>query len=303
MMSESAGGDGSVLQRPLTPEERLAFQAKLWRLLAQQTARYTIGDSTSVPAETAQELLDSLCFTLRVDEADTGRIRLLVQEDLDQAYQQGVRLLEVKVQQARALWQAVCENLPEIPNTALRDTLRSIGTFWQRYDFRYFAHRIPCDIDYPLCCPVPEELQGVDYVGEYLRRLWLESCFLHRFAPPRVVRLLNRYCPDYRGLLINLFEPVAVNALGLMLLDADPRGLDITEQDRARLSALLEPLPRSGAEKLLLDASARLCTVWPLDGNGERQYLARLAGSLYPRIAVALDAGTLDGVFLPLDDG
>ena len=298
-----AGRAGPAPELPLTPEECLAFQAELWKLLEGQTARYTIGESTSVPVETAQELLESLCFTLRVDETDTARIRLLLQEkDLDQAYRRGFQLMDTKVRQGQLLWQAVCENLPDIENRSLHDTLRSIGTFWQRYDRRYFAHQIPCDIDYQLCRPVPESLRGVDYVMEYLRRLWLENGFLRRFDPRLAVRLLNRYCPGYRELLINLFEPVAVNALGLVLLGVDPRGLDITEGDRERLSLLLEPLPRSRAEILLLDASTRLCAALSMDGAA-RQYLGDLAKSLFPRIAAAMDAGALDGVFLSLAAG
>jgi hypothetical protein len=73
---------------------------------------------------------------------------------------------------------------------------------------------VPCDIDYQLCRPVPEDLLGVEYVNEYLRRVVLENDFLRRFPKEPVIKLLENYCPDYRGLLINLYEPVATNALG-----------------------------------------------------------------------------------------
>ena len=62
---------------------------------------------------------------------------------------------------------------------------------------------------------MPETLRGVDYVNDWLRRLCLEQNFLDRFDPALVRAVLDRSCPDYRGLLINLYEPIAVNALGL----------------------------------------------------------------------------------------
>ena len=48
----------------LTQAEQQALQAKLFALLARQVRNYTKGESDSVPVETAQALLDSICFTL-----------------------------------------------------------------------------------------------------------------------------------------------------------------------------------------------------------------------------------------------
>lgn len=58
--------------QPFTGEETQRFLEKLWQLLAKQTERYTMGDSTSVPTETAQELLASICYTLQFEMAQSG---------------------------------------------------------------------------------------------------------------------------------------------------------------------------------------------------------------------------------------
>lgn len=55
------------LIQPLTETEANQLLEKLWCLLAKRTERYTMGDSTSVPVETAQELLASICFTLQFE--------------------------------------------------------------------------------------------------------------------------------------------------------------------------------------------------------------------------------------------
>ena len=52
----------------LSGEEISRLQEKLLELLARRTALYTMGESSSIPRETAEELLRSLCYTLRRSE-------------------------------------------------------------------------------------------------------------------------------------------------------------------------------------------------------------------------------------------
>ena len=47
-----------------------------------------------------------------------------------------MRLLEIKREVGRRLWQAVCLSASGLKNCSLEDTLVSIGGFWKRYDLR-----------------------------------------------------------------------------------------------------------------------------------------------------------------------
>lgn len=98
------------------------------------------------------------------------------------------------------------------------------------------AKEIPCDIDYQLALPVPERMQGVRYVKEYLRRLSVENHFLRRYTWADLVPVLERYHPWYQEEVCNLFLPVAVNALGKALLEAAPVPLTMTEEEREALA-------------------------------------------------------------------
>ena len=60
------------LTAPLTGEEALACQARLWQLLVRQAERYTMGESTSVCQETAQALLTSLRLSLEAYFREQG---------------------------------------------------------------------------------------------------------------------------------------------------------------------------------------------------------------------------------------
>lgn len=221
----------------LTQAEQQALQAKLFALLARQARNYTKGESDSVPVETAQALLDSICFTLGLDLEDPGeRGRELLARDLAKELTSRRERLRGEMVRGNILWVSLCRALPPVNNRAMQDTLRSIGGFWRRYDFVYLAQEIPCDIDYQLALPVPERMQGVRYVKEYLRRLSIENHFLRRYTWADLVPLLERYHPWYQEEVCNLFLPVAVNALGKALLGAAPVPLTMTEGERQALA-------------------------------------------------------------------
>jgi len=285
-------------QELASAEEVAAFQERFLRLLERRTAIYTMGDSSSVPRHVAGDLFLSTCFVLGIDPVEQTVPDDLLSADLEAEFRRRLAEIGRKVELTERLWQEACLALPLIPNVALRDTLASIGEFPKRYEYRSMAHEIPCSIDYPLCHPVPESLLGVEYVNEYLRRLLVEAEFLGRFEFDACVRVLSRSCPDYFGLLINLYEPVATNAVGRALIGEDPRPLDVSEEDRARIAALLGPLGEGRRVAVMREAASSVCDALGIGDDRAVAYLSDLAPELLPRIEVGLARGDLRGVFV-----
>lgn len=293
-----------ALRAGLTGEERLRLRQRLYPLLRRHALQFTSGESSSVPVETAQSLLESLLFCLEQGlQSRQEDWKALLCENPEEIFRAGLRNLEDKLAYGARLWQAVCANLPPVENRSMLDTIKSISGFWRRYDCRYAAHEIPCDIDYQLCIPVPETLQGVDYVNAYLERLAGENRLLCRFSKDALEPVLNRYCRDYRGLLVNLYGPVVTNALGRVLLGKDLDTLTISPEDCGRLEWQLTHLSRTGLEELLSRTAERLSDQLGLGDRRERSYLTACAGRLAPRIALVRDTGGLTGVFLNGEPG
>ncbi|HPE16861.1 MAG TPA: DUF6179 domain-containing protein, partial [Oscillospiraceae bacterium] len=174
--------NGALPGGGLGEEELFALQAKLLPLLAERAARYTMNESSSVPAETAGELLTSVCFLIGLALLKSGLAALPPDADFGRLFALGLQTAQEEIERGKRLWQAACLGAPQVQNIAYRDTLKGIGRFWKRYDHRFFAHRIPCDIDYPLCRAVPDTLFGVSYVNEYLRRVIWENALVRAFA-------------------------------------------------------------------------------------------------------------------------
>ena len=276
----------------LSPEDSLRAQEALWGLLRQQ-ARLYAPDSTSLPAETAAALAESILLTLGADRNPA----VLLSADLHAAFRQGQRRLSQKLTFSGHLLQAALASQPQVENRSLSDTLNSLKSFSKRWDLRFFAQEIPCDIDYQLSQPVSEALRGVDYVNEWLRRLCLEQTFLDCFDPTLIRAVLEQSCPDYRNLLINLYEPVAVNALGLAMLGDDPRTLSIPASRRQKLETRLAALPEDALADTLSAGAKKLCDTLNIQSGALCRYLQETALSLIPRL---LSAETLEHIFLTL---
>ena len=287
------------LSETLTKEDEERVQAKLWQLLKRRTELYTMGDSSSIRVETAQELLRSIdfCLSLYLKQSKNTK-KLLVTADLEELFALGQKAIEEQLELGKRLYNRACLTAPEIENLSYRDTLRSIGGFWGRYDYRFFAHLIPCDIDYQLCNPVKESMLGIEYLNAYLGRIIIENDFIGRFEIKPIESLLNNYCSDYKGLLINLYAPVATNAVGLALLQGEVKALNITAEESRRLTELFSHLSLTPAKKALHEAALHVSSQLQISDPSSVRYLRKTAEELYPRIEAALPHGNLGGIFI-----
>ena len=300
------------LTRPLTDAEEGLWQEKLAALLVRQIALYTANESSSVPAAAARELLRGVLFFLAVPEEpeassqaeDVGsryeaeradRIRVLLPLDLADELARGQRRAQRDAALTIALWRKVVAALPPLENRSLRDTLRSIGRGFRCYDTRFFPQRFDCDIDYQLSQSVSESLLGINYVNQYLTHLAAENSLLTRLPQGEVRAVLERSCPDWRGLLVNLYAPAAANALARTLLGGE--GLTLSDGE---IDALRERWEHARPEQImaeLLAAADALAERLALP-RGAGKYLSGFAREVAARAEALRDCGGLRGLFV-----
>ena len=273
------------------------LSGRLLALLRRETRRYTSGESSSVPWETAQSLLASLLYTLRLNgEAPGERGRQLAESDLAEELRRGQTRLRRKMDYARRLWRRLAGSGAAGDSRALGETLLGIGEFWRRYDWRFAAHEVPCDIDYPLALPVSEDLQGVDYLTEWLGRLETELRF--RDAFPRKVRetVWERFHPERYDLPLNLYEPLAADALCLFALGGNVRSLALGPEERRAFAARMALLTEGETAAALRRWAEGLGEALALPEGRDRRYLGDYAATLLPRIRTAVAEGGWPGI-------
>ncbi len=263
-------------------------QEKLFALLRRQALLYTGGASSSLETGVATELLRSIAFTLQTAKRADARA------DIDErSLEYGRRLLAKRIQRAKALYTRAVKTAYSAGNISYIDTIHSIAGFFDKYDYRRFAHAIPCDIDYQLALPLDESLLGVDYIESYLRAIICENEFCMSFEPMLALRLLSASCPDPRGQLINIYELLAANALCLCAVAGDPLALSVSDEELERFYELCET---TCASRIFASAANALAKTLSLNEAGGR-YLCAAAAALEPRVRLAVECSSLRGVF------
>ena len=254
----------------------------LYSLLSAQCKSFTGGQSSSLSVETVEALLSSICFSLSCFANKYGQNALL-KIPLEKALEGARDILKKRIQLCKTLYLTLLR-LPFQPdNVSYRDTVNGMENFFKKYDYYFFADQIPCDIDYQLCLPVSENLWGVEFLTEYIKRLICEGRFCGAFQRYEITALLANFGSRNDELLINVFTPVLSNALGRVLLGNDISTLEVTPDGIEKLFSMFAGLKYEEALPIVDKASKLLCSRVGFSGYNA-EYVNESARTLIPRI-------------------
>ena len=176
-------------------------------LVTHMAELYCMGGCSSVSVYEAHELARSAAYVLGIADATPDEAAFVLNAgDPIALWHEGLAALDARVDAALRMRSEVITVMPPIRNVSLRDTLVSLGDLRRCYDTRFAAHEVPCDIDYQLSEPVDPHLMGIDYIEAWLAQLLVEARWMARFDVSSCVAVLERVCPDYRGLHVNLYD-------------------------------------------------------------------------------------------------
>lgn len=282
---------------PLTAAEELELQARLWQALTKKAALYTSGRSTSLHENTARALLASIQFSLELYFSEQGlSFTAVLTQDIDDLLSAAEATVARAVKRVSFQYERACRCAFQDESLTLMATLRGIRPFFRQYDHRFFAAECPCDIDYPLACPVPDTLQGVVYLRVWLDCLLTEDTFLRRFPPRSVRRVLAAVEPEHRALPVNLYDITAAAALGVTLAEGDLSALIPTPLEYRNLTARFHQCSPEECRQDLRQAADTLGRRLGLNA-ADAAYLCKTAENLAPRLTAAGQAGDLRNLF------
>ena len=265
---------------------------QLLELLAQKCDEWTRGESSSLPAEKAQDILTSILYVINLARKD-----LPDNAPVPELFERGLVCVQKKIFSCHMLHRRILKNLFNTPNVFYRSTIAGgISGFFKLYSPQFSAHEIHITADYPVCMGRPE-LEGVEFIEEYLSRIDAENAFCILFDSLAVHRLLLGLSPDYWQLPVNIFEPVLLSALGLIIVGRLPSGLDLTEYDILLLEDIFCGKTKEQIESALSTALGRL-TIYLNVPERSISYTAACLPALAANITNAAEHNTLDKVFL-----
>ncbi|MGN0735460.1 MAG: DUF6179 domain-containing protein [Anaerovoracaceae bacterium] len=265
---------------------------QLLELLAQKCDEWTGGESSSLPAEKAQDILASIIYVIGLASKE--------QHDdvpVSELFEQGLICVQKKLFSCHMLQRRILKNLFNTPNVFYLSTIQGgISGFFKLYSPQFSAHEIHITADYPVCLGRPQ-LEGVEFIEEYLSRIDAENAFCNLFDPALVHRLMCGLSTDYAQVPVNIFEHVLLAALGLVLAGRLPAGLDLAAYDILLIEDLFCGKTKEQTASALYTALDRL-TVYLDVPERSISYASACIPVLSANVSNAAEHDALNKVFL-----
>ncbi|KLE14197.1 DUF6179 domain-containing protein [Clostridium sp. C8] len=265
----------------LSKEQFENIQIQIIDILKETVGYYTMGESTSVRVEVAENLLLSIYYTISLFLKNNFKaiesIDLIKRKNIKEIFNKGQELLKVKFNECTTLLEYIINTKLLIKNYAYIDTIEyGIPLFFKEYNLRYESHEVPGSIDYPLA-NYEINLAGVEYIERYLKNLYLENLFCSNFNFKDIDELLNGYDKKSYHLLINVFKIVLTNSIGSILLNRSAKNLLITSSDKIYIEYKLKDLSEPQLKDNILMAIEKICSEFSIDDQELINYLNNIS--------------------------
>ncbi|OGO90698.1 MAG: hypothetical protein A2Y17_03140 [Clostridiales bacterium GWF2_38_85] len=272
----------------------------LIKLLAEETQKFTKGESSSVRTETAKAILDSMCYKISIylksiNNCDAA-VLILLERPLRDILSSGNKLIESKLKVVVSLYKKINKNRINTPNNAYNDTIgKGLKLFFKEYDKDFESNETPVAIDYPLCIECSNYV-GVEFIINYMISMYWENVFCSYFVDTEIHSIMQSINHDYEGLLVNIFEQTLLNSLANIII-GKPDKLKLYINDITDLYGTLKIKSDSELRKLFSDAAAEYKTQIVNFDDYLRNYISKAIDKFLPSILHALHTNTLDKIF------
>lgn len=273
---------------PLSPEEQQKIMEQMYLLMAKQVQSYHkhrhMGNNSSVPIELAQDLMESITYTINlVGGVYTNR-------NIEEALKLGQEILESRLTKAKSMLELVNATAPQWQTECRWEALRYLRHYLEQYDHLHLAHKGPDDLFYPILISPPEGIQGIDSCLFYLNILWIENQIMAGIPDDALEEFWDRLPVG----TLNQCEHLLINGIGKALLGTCIDPLIFEPEEHMQLIVSL----MRATEKKLKNAAEHLCQWLNLRDDNACMYVKAVIPQLTMWKGDNLRNGNMDNIFL-----
>lgn len=273
---------------PLSPEEQQRVMSQMYLLMGKQVQSYHkhrhMGSNSSVPVELAQELMESIEYTIGL----VGGV--YAHRNIGEALVLGQEVLESKLSKAKSMLELVDGTAPQWQTECRWEALRYLRHYLEKYDHLHLAHKGPEDLFYPILISPPEGIRGIDSCIFYLNILWIENQIMAG-VPDDV---LEQFWDRLPAATLNQCEHLLINGIGKALLRTGIDPLVFETGEHMQLIAVL----LKATEERLMNAANLLCQWLGLIDENAKRYVFAIIPQLTMWIESNPNIGNLDSIFV-----
>ncbi|AJA49087.1 hypothetical protein CPAST_c30210 [Clostridium pasteurianum DSM 525 = ATCC 6013] len=275
-------------------------------LLKVQLKYYTKDESSSVMVELAESILQCIDYTIGIYLKTFDNIEGISDElksnRLSQMLKQGQDLIIEKILESKKLLGKINESKLKVDNYSYNDTIDyGIPLFFKEYNDFFAAHENPGSIDYQLCIGNMNYV-GIEYICNYLEILSLENDFCNNFPVSEINKLLKGYDKKFELLLINIFELLLINCLGVIICGKDLKSLNISSLDRTYIKNKLEKLSLEELQKELLKYAKVCWEILRIKDKALISYIKKSTLKVASLINQGIKLNRLEAVFISFNE-
>ena len=272
---------------PLSPEEQQKIMEQMYLLMGKQVQGYHkhrhMGNNSSVPVELAQELMESIEYTIGL----VGGV--YAHRNIEEALVLGQEILKSKLSKAKSMLELVNGTAPQWQTECRWEALRYLQHYLEQYDHLHLAHKGPEDLFYPILISPPEGIKGIDSCIFYLNIMWIENQIMAGVPD----KALEQFWDRLPAGTLNQCEHLLINGIGKALLGTGIDPLIFETEEHMQIIVAMVTI----TEEELRDAAKLLCQ-W-LNLKDENAYL--YVKSIIPQISIwtgdNIQIGTLENLF------
>ena len=273
---------------PLSPEEQQIIMEQMYLLMGKQVQSYHkhrhMGNNSSVPVELAQELMESIEYTIGL----VGGV--YAHRNIEETLVLGQEILESRLSKAKSMLELVNGTAPQWQTECRWEALRYLRHYLEQYDHLHLAHKGPEDLFYPILISPPEGVQGIDSCIFYLNILWIENQIIAGVPDDALEQFWDRL----PAAALNPCEHLLINGIGKALLGT---GIDPLVFEAEEHMQLIVALMRA-TEEGLREAAKLLCEWLDLKDENARMYVEAVVPQLTMWIGDNIRGGNLENIFV-----
>lgn len=273
---------------PLSPEEQQKIMGQMYLLMGKQVQSYYkhrhMGNNSSVPVELAQEIMESIEYTINL----VGGV--YTHKNVEEALMLGQEILESRLDKAKSMLELVNTTAPQWQTECRWEALRYIRHYLDRYDHLHLAHKRPDGLFYPILISPPEGIQGIDSCLFYLNILWIENQIMAGVSDDTLEQFWNRLPTA----TLNQCEHLLINGIGKALLGTGIDPLVFEPEEYVQLIVTL----MGATEDRLKSAANLLCQWLNLKDENAKMYAAAVIPQLTMWIGDNVYNGNLNNLFV-----
>ena len=273
---------------PLSPEEQQRVMNQMYLLMGKQVQSYHkhrhMGSNSSVSAELAQELMESIEYTIGL----VGGV--YAHRNIGEALVLGQEILESRLSKAKSMLELVNGTAPQWQTECRWEALRYLQHYLEQYDHLHLAHKGPDDLFYPILISPSEGIQGIDSCLFYLNIMWIENQIMAGVPDDVLEQFWDRLPVG----TLNQCEHLLINGIGKALLGADIDPLIFEPEEHIQLVVAL----MRATEEKLMNAAKLLCQWLNLKDENAHMYVKSVVPQLTMWIGDNVRGGNLENVFV-----